>query len=125
MTSNRAEMVERVSEVIYDYLDERFPDGAFPGGVQVFADDHLDAEFKHEAGCDELAERILAAIPSAGGVEELERLQSFAVTMLRSLLLGIETNKSVHGWSRESSDVAEKCFVEALTDYRAALRGGQ
>jgi hypothetical protein len=66
-------MVERVSEVIYDYLDERFPDGAFPGGVQVFADDHLDAEFKHEAGCDELAERIIAAVPSAGGVEGIER----------------------------------------------------
>lgn len=59
-----------ISEIIYDYLDERFPEGALPGGIQLFATDHLDAEFKHEAGCEELAKRIIAALPSADALRE-------------------------------------------------------
>lgn len=54
-------MIEAASEAIYDFLDERFPDGAMPGGKQLFADDHLDAEFKHETGCYELAKVALDA----------------------------------------------------------------
>lgn len=50
---------DAISEAIYDFLDERFPEGAMPGGQQLFASDHLDAEFKHEAGCDEMAQFIL------------------------------------------------------------------
>lgn len=62
------ELVERVAETIADFLDERFPQGAMPGGQQLFATDHLDAEFNHEAGCEELARTILAAIEAGGAV---------------------------------------------------------
>lgn len=58
------DVVEQVSEAIYDFLHERFPDGAMPGGKQLFADDHLDAEFKHEAGCDEMARAIITTLQS-------------------------------------------------------------
>lgn len=68
MTPEQSTLVELASEAIYDFLDERFPEGAMPGGIQLFADDHLDAEFKHEAGCDALAERVVSAL--------LERLSS-------------------------------------------------
>jgi hypothetical protein len=68
--------VERVAEIIHDFLDERFPDGALPGGRQLFADDALDAEFKHEAGCTALAERILSSIPD---MQEVERLREALV----------------------------------------------
>lgn len=61
------DMREAVAREIHDYLSERFPDGALPGGVQLFADpgDHTDAAMKHEAGCEELANRILALITPA------------------------------------------------------------
>jgi hypothetical protein len=55
------DMIEKGSEAAYDFLHEKFPEGAMPGGKQLFADDHLDAEFKHEAGCTELAKAILKA----------------------------------------------------------------
>jgi len=60
---------EAVAHEIYDYLNERFPDGPMPGGVQLFADpgDHTDAAMKHEAGCSELADRILALLSSNTG----------------------------------------------------------
>lgn len=56
-------MMEKASAAAWDYLDERVPQAAMPGGVQLFADpgDHLDAAMKHEAGCEELARRILTA----------------------------------------------------------------
>jgi hypothetical protein len=68
-------LIEAGSEAVYDFLDARFPDGAMPGGKQLFADDHLDAEFKHEAGCTELAKAVLRAAaltrePEAGKLRE-------------------------------------------------------
>jgi len=54
-------MLTKGAIAISDYLDERFPDGALPGGKQLFADDTLDPDFKHEAGCTELARRVLEA----------------------------------------------------------------
>ena len=60
---------EKVARAIYEYLDERFPGGALPGGVQLFADpgDDLDPEMKHEAGCEAMADAILAALQPQGG----------------------------------------------------------
>lgn len=65
------EAVERAAEAVYDFLHERFPEGALPGGKQIFADDHLDADFKHEAGCEALARVVLnaAALPSSDALE--------------------------------------------------------
>jgi hypothetical protein len=55
----------------------------------------------------------------------VDRANSFAVTMFRAFLAGIETNRNVQGWSREASDEAEKCFVAALDDYAESLRSSQ
>lgn len=54
-------MQEKAELAVHDFLEERFPGGAFPGGVQIFADDPIDSEFKHEAGCAELAKVVLTA----------------------------------------------------------------
>jgi hypothetical protein len=58
---------EEISRTIYDFLEERFPGGCLPGGVQLFADDELDADFKHEAGCDALADAILQRLSNQQG----------------------------------------------------------
>jgi len=78
-TPATGEIVERVSETIYDFLDERFPDDAMPGGKQLFADDHLDAKFKHEAGCDEMAKAIL----EKSGIVALLEQQAATIAELR------------------------------------------
>lgn len=56
-------MLEKGEFAAHEYLDQRFPGGALPGGVQLFADhgDHLDPHFKHETGCAELARAVLTA----------------------------------------------------------------
>jgi hypothetical protein len=74
-------------------------------------------QFKRLA--DFLHERQHDAQPSS--TEEVERVDGFAITMFRAFLVGVECNKGVRGWSRESSDLAEKAFVEALNDYAAAI----
>lgn len=60
-------MAKAGAAAAHEFLDERFPNGAMPGGVQLFADegDALDPKFKHEAGCKALAVRILRAALSA------------------------------------------------------------
>ena len=62
------EMVEKGAKAVYDHLESLFPDGALPGGVQLFADpdDALDSNFKHEAGCDRLARAVLGAALDKG-----------------------------------------------------------
>lgn len=56
-------MMEKAEIAAHQFLDERFPGGALPGGVQLFADagDHTDAKFKHEEGCAALARAVLTA----------------------------------------------------------------
>lgn len=48
---------------VWEFLDQRFPDGAMPGGVQMFAKpgDTLDPTFEHEKGCAALADAVLTA----------------------------------------------------------------
>ena len=57
------EMVLTGAKAAHDYLDARFPDGALPGGVQLFANpgDYIDPLFRHEDGCVELATAVLKA----------------------------------------------------------------
>jgi len=56
-------MREKAEIAVWNFLDERFPNGALPGGCQLFADpnDDLDPHFKHEAGCAALADAVLSA----------------------------------------------------------------
>jgi hypothetical protein len=56
-------MLEKAEIAVSNFLDERAPAAALPGGVQLFADpgDHLDPEFKHEKGCNDLACAVLTA----------------------------------------------------------------
>lgn len=54
-------MLAKGAVAVADYLDERFPSDALPGGKQLFADDTLDPGFKHERGCEELARCVLEA----------------------------------------------------------------
>ena len=56
-------MREKAEIAVYSFLDERFPGGALPGGVQLFAKpgDALDATFEHEKGCAALADAVLTA----------------------------------------------------------------
>jgi hypothetical protein len=96
-----ASEVETVSRAIYEFLSERFPEGALPGGVQLFADpgDHLDAEFKHEAGCDALARAILNAL-SASKDTEIARLREALeriVTLAASGKTKISDDEWTHG----------------------------
>jgi hypothetical protein len=109
--------VEQVSEAIYDFLDERFPEGAMPGGQQLFASDHLDAEFKHEAGCDEMAKFILArlsTIPSAGDGE--------LATAADGLDLVSSALQEVHALSREG--VADGTYDAHMMGQIAAVERG-
>lgn len=65
--------VEEIGREIYDWLNETFGDeGMLPGGVQKFADegDHIDAEMKHEARCEALAQRILSRLSPPSGAAE-------------------------------------------------------
>lgn len=54
-------MQEKAEIAAHAYLESRFPNGALPGGIQLFATDSLDATFQHEKGCAELAKAILTA----------------------------------------------------------------
>lgn len=54
-------MREKGEVAVWNFLDQRFPDGALPGGVQLFAKDGLDPNFEHEKGCAALAEAVLTA----------------------------------------------------------------
>ena len=90
----------------------------------VSCDTKLDLGTRGRGNIKEAADLIqqqLAEIERLSAA--LERLEGFAVTMLRSFCVGIEHNKSVQGWSRKSSEVAEKCFVDALVDYRRTALG--
>lgn len=53
------------AKAVASFLDERFPEGAMPGGRQLFAADALDSKFQHEAGCEALAVRVLRAALNA------------------------------------------------------------
>lgn len=65
------EMVEAAAKAVAKFLDERFPEDALPGCKQLFAADDLDADFKHEAGCEALARAALeAAISTVQATEE-------------------------------------------------------
>lgn len=56
-------MLRKAEIAVSDFLDERVPASALPGGAQLFADpnDHLDPHFKHEKGCADLALVVLTA----------------------------------------------------------------
>lgn len=63
-------MLDKAEFAVYTYIDERRPADALPGGTQVFADNELDVEYKHEAGCRELAKRVLEAVLSRAGTKK-------------------------------------------------------
>jgi hypothetical protein len=79
--------------------------------------------FQHRAKVAEAALARMTRTPDAqpSSTDEVERVVSFAITMFRAFLVGVECNKGVRGWSRESSDLSEKAFVEALNDYAASM----
>lgn len=56
-------MMEKACFAAHEFLDDRFPMAALPGGVQTFADagDSLARHGKHEQGCEDLARAVLTA----------------------------------------------------------------
>jgi hypothetical protein len=54
-------MLEKGQFAAHQFLEELFPNGAPPGGVQLFAKDALDPNFEHEKGCAALARAVLTA----------------------------------------------------------------
>lgn len=105
--------IEAASEAIHDFLDERFPEGAMPGGKQLFAEDDLDAEFKHEAGCDELAIAVLEAAIPLHNFDQAEAL----ITELRAYATGNGKTEYGRGWNCAMEE-AEAIVRRLLPDTR-------
>jgi len=132
---------EAVAMEIYDYLNERFPEGAMPGGVQLFADpgDHTDADMKHEAGCFELADRIIAllspAAPDAGGGslgplgKEPDSALKIATDLhaaYEQLIYGLPKYLDAENLTDEENMIREAYITLDVTAHRlAALPGGE